>query len=163
MEPKDSYILARCCSPQDGDSLTGYYSHDNIIKVHKSDCPNLSGADPESLITLVWTDIMQSGDSRPDKDYSLLDEIDFRILAHHQKMGIDYSLAVAAILNLDGKTVFDRHRRLRQMALLERVQPVMVQYRKNIVNNKWIKHRNHTYYDLTSKGRNYLKYHANNT
>jgi hypothetical protein len=160
---KESYILANCCSPQEGDTLTGYYSHDNFIKVHRSDCPNLSKADADRLINLIWREIIQDDDFIPDPDYSQLDEIDFRILEHHRNMGIDYSLAVAAILNLDDKAVFERHRRLREMALLVRVKPVMVQYRKNIVKNKWIKHRNHTYYDLTDKGRAYLGYHDLNS
>ena len=41
----------------------------------------------------------------------------------------------------------------------ERVEPLMIRYRKNIVKGKWIKHRNHTYYELTEKGRKYLAHH----
>ena len=48
---------------------------------------------------------------------------------------------------------------MREMGLLERVEPLIIQYRKGIVDNKWIKHRNHTYYGLTSKGESYLRYH----
>jgi len=33
-----------------------------------------------------------------------------------------------------------------------------MQYRKGIVDNKWVKHRNHTYYKLTEKGTKYLDY-----
>ena len=60
------------------------------------------------------------------------------------------------IRRLDKQTVFDRHRKLREMGLLERVTATMVRYRKGIVDNKWIKHRNHTYFDLTDRGRKYL-------
>ncbi|SYZ73447.1 hypothetical protein TRIP_C21565 [Candidatus Zixiibacteriota bacterium] len=163
MKLKEKYILANCCQPAEDDLITGYYSHDNFIKVHRSDCPNLAKAETSRLVSLDWPDIIQNDEFIPGDDYSSLDEIDFDILAHHYRMGIDYSLAVAALLNLDDKTVFERHRKLRQMSLLERVEPVMVQYRKNIVKNKWIKHRNHTYYDLTDKGRDYLKYHDHNS
>lgn len=66
---------------------------------------------------------------------------------------------VAATLNLDAGDVFARHANLREMALVARVEPTMIHYRKNIVGGKWIKHRNHTYYDLTPKGKAYLAFH----
>jgi hypothetical protein len=156
MPLKENYLIANCCKPAQSEKITGYYSYDNIIKIHKTGCGNLSKAEPERLITLDWNDILAPTAFIPDHDYSELDDLDFLILAHHQHFGIDYSLAVSAILNVDEKTVFDRHKKLRQMKLLERVEPVMVQYRKKIVPNKWIKHRNHTYYDLTDRGRHYL-------
>lgn len=155
---KEDYIQASCCSPEDGDEITGYYSHNNIIKVHKSSCANLNKADPARLIELEWKNIITAEEFRPDEDFHTLDEIDFAILKHHEKLGVDYSLKVAAILRLDKQTIFDRHRRLRRMKLLERVDPLMIQYRKGIAKHKWIKHRNHTYYELTEKGKNYLKY-----
>jgi hypothetical protein len=156
MKLKENYIIANCCKPVPSDRITGYYSYDNIIKVHKSDCGNLNKAEPERLIKLSWPDILPPTDFAPDDDYAELDDLDFLIMAHHKHFGIDYSLAVAAILNIDDKTIFERHKKLRTLKLLERVEPVMVQYRKNIVKNKWIKHRNHTYYDLTDRGRKYL-------
>jgi predicted transcriptional regulator len=72
-------------------------------------------------------------------------------------MGVDYAAVVAKCLNIDRATVFKRHRKLRDLKLLARVQPRMIQYRKNIVDNKWIKHRNHTYYEITDKGRETIK------
>lgn len=155
---KEEYILARCCSPAGTDSIMGYYSHDNFIKVHKSDCPNLNKADASRLVALNWSDIIAPEDFTPAEDYKTLDATDFAILRHHRVLGVDYSLKVAAILHIDEQKIFDSHRKLRDMALLERVKPLMMQYRKNIVKNKWIKHRNHTYYELTEKGKNYLDY-----
>ena len=157
---KEDYFLANCCHPGEADSITGYYSHDNFIKVHKSDCPNLKKADSARLITLDWKDLYDVDEFVPDDDYASLDEVDFAVLRHHQLLGVDYSLKVAAVLRLSKQAVFESHRKLREMRLLERVQPVMIQYRKNIVNNKWIKHRNHTYYELTDKGEKYLEYHS---
>ncbi len=161
MRLKDDYSAANCCRPTTGDDIIGYYSHNNIIKVHKLGCPNLAKAEQSRLIKLAWTDILAAEEFEPDKDYDDLDRIDFRILAHHQDYGFDYTLKMAAMLQLEKQIVFDRHNKLRGMDLLQRVEPKMIQYRKNIVKGKWIKHRNHTYYDLTEKGRHYLKYYIN--
>ncbi|HHI01938.1 MAG TPA: DUF2250 domain-containing protein [candidate division Zixibacteria bacterium] len=158
MKLKDDYILAKCCSPTETDSITGYYSYDNYIKVHKSDCPNVRIADQSRLIELEWPDIIAVDDFVPESDYDELDEIDFLVMNHHKIYGVDYSLKVAAMINVDKKAVFDSHRKLRAMKLLERVKPLMIQYRKGIAKNKWIKHRNHTYYNLTDKGKKYLEY-----
>lgn len=158
MKLKEEYILANCCRPKPEQKITGYYSHDGLIKVHRADCPNLDKTDPERLMTLAWKDIIEADDPVPGNDFKSLAENDFRILKHHRQYGVDYSLKVAAILHLDKQSVFDSHRKLRDMKLLERVKPLIIQYRKNIVDNKWIKHRNHTYYDLTDKGRLYLRH-----
>jgi predicted transcriptional regulator len=128
--------------------------------VHKLGCSNLIKAEPDRIISLAWPDITAKEEFCPEDDYKNLDKLDFSILGHHRDYGFDYSLKVAAMLHLDKKTVFDRHGKLRDMGLLERVEPRMIQYRKNIVKGKWIKHRNHTYYDLTEKGRKYLDYYA---
>jgi hypothetical protein len=162
MKLREDYILAKCCRPEKGDAITGYYSHNNIIKVHRSECASLNKADTERLVKLNWDDIIAAPEFKPDTDYSVLNDFDFRILQHHQEYGVDYSLKVAAILHADQQKVFDSHRKLRRMKLLARVKPLMIQYRKNIVDNKWIKHRNHTYYDLTDRGRNYLEYYIKN-
>lgn len=129
-----------------------------MLKVHRADCTNLESADPSRLVALKWDDIRAPEPIRPGGDYDLLDELDFRILSHHERCGIDYSLKVARMLGADRETVFERHRQLRERGLLVRVEPTMVQYRRGIAPNKWIKHRNHTYYDLTDVGRGYLEY-----
>nr|MBN2277029.1 DUF2250 domain-containing protein [candidate division Zixibacteria bacterium] len=155
---KDDYILANCCNPEPGETIIGYYSHNNILKVHKADCANLKKADPERLVPLEWNDIIAPNEFQPDDDYHLLEEIDFKILQHHKIYGVDYSLKIAAMHHLTRQSVFDCHTRLREMKLLERVPELMMRYRKGIVDNKWIKHRNHTYYRLTDKGRDYLEF-----
>jgi len=163
MKLKEDYILARCCRPTTDDKITGYYSHDNFIKVHKADCTNLNKADNSRLISLEWQDILAENDFVPGNDYQELNNIDFAIMKHHQLLGVDYSLKVAAALNIDRQAVFDSHSKLREMKLLKRVKPLIIQYRKNIVKNKWIKHRNHTYYELTPKGQAYLEYYIENS
>lgn len=156
MKLKDDYTIANCCQPTQEDEIIGYYSHNNIIKVHKLGCPNLTKAEQGRLVALEWAEIVVGMEFHPDDDYSRLDSVDFSVLDHHLKYGFDYSLKMASLLHLDKKTMFDKHSKLREMKLLERVEPKMIQYRKNIVKGKWIKHRNHTYYDLTEKGRLYL-------
>jgi len=156
MNLKEDYIRANCCKPDEGDAIVGYYSHDNIIKVHRADCPNLTKADQSRLVMLEWKNILTDGPETPGEDFTDLDETDFRIMKLHREYGVDYSHKVARMLHLDKQAVFDRHNKLREMGLLERVEPRIIQYRKGIVDNRWIKHRNHTYYDLTDKGRLYL-------
>ncbi|MDX9857002.1 MAG: DUF2250 domain-containing protein [candidate division Zixibacteria bacterium] len=155
---KEQYVLARCCSPSSPDRLIGYYSRENVLKVHRAGCSALANADQARLVSLSWTDILAPEPFRPGDDYPGLDDVDFRILAHHDRYGIDYSLAVARHLSVDRDTAFARHRSLRDRGLLERVEPTMVQYKKGFVNNKWIKHRNHTYYAITDRGRAYLSF-----
>ncbi len=155
---KEGYILARCCSPTPPDKIIGYHSHESLLKVHRHDCPNLNKADPARLVSLEWNNIVQEDSFSPDRDYAELDEIDFAILNHHRTYGIDYSLMVASMVEIDRAVAFDRHKKLRAMGLLKRVNAVIVQYRKGLTDHKWIKHRNHTYYDLTAKGNQYLDY-----
>ena len=62
------------------------------------------------------------------------------------------------MLHVSKQAVFDSHKKMREMKLLKRVEPLMIQYRKGVVDNKWIKHRNHTYYELTDKGNQYLDF-----
>lgn len=156
---KDKYTPAKCCRPSPSDIIVGYFSHDDIIKVHRHNCPNLNKTDPERLIDLDWKDITEAPPIPPDDDYRQLDTVDFAVLKHHRDYDIDYSLMVAKVLLIPRQEAFERHDKLRNLGLLERVDAVMVRYRKNIAPGKWVKHRNHTYYRLTEKGAGYLAYH----
>lgn len=155
---KEGYRIARCCSPKPPDTILGYFSHDNLIIVHKKECVNLLKVEPARLFALSWDEITGQQEFVPEEDYRQLDQLDFGILKHHREMGIDYSLMVADVLGVDPSDIFERHKKLRDLKLLKRVQRVMVRYREKIVKNKWIKHRNHTYYEITPKGEKYLSY-----
>ncbi len=155
---KEGYKVAHCCSPQLKDVITGYYSYNNILIVHKASCDNLKKAESKRLVSLSWDEILEKEEEKPDEEYYELDELDFRILQHHLSMGVDYSWMVASVLDIDPEIVFERHKKLKNLKLLKRVEPVMIQYRKKIVDNKWIKHRNHTYYQIAPKGEKYLKF-----
>jgi hypothetical protein len=156
---REPYVLAGCCSPSETDQITGYFSYDNLIKVHRHDCANLVKAEPERLVQLKWEEILAGNEFRPGADYDGLDATDFAVLRHHRDFDIDYSLKVARMLGLEKQEAFDRHHKLRELGLLERVEALIVQYRKKIAKNKWIKHRNHTYYKLTERGAAYLDFH----
>jgi len=154
---RENYTPAKCCTPAPPDQIVGYYSYDNVLKVHRADCANLAKAEPERLVRLTWDDVLeQRGEFVPDEDFELLDVTDFAVLAHHETYGVDYSLVVARKLNVSKSDAFACHHKLRDIGLLVRVEPLIIRYRKGIVDNKWIKHRNHTYYELTAKGRAYL-------
>lgn len=153
---KKGYVLPKCCSPAPGEPIMGYVSYDKRIVVHKASCHNIKRIESGRRVFLSWNQISGEQEKKPDHDYLDLEELDFRILKHHRVMGVDYSLMVAKILKIEPDKVFEHHRKLRDLRLLERVKKVMIQYRKGIIDNKWIKHRNHTYYRITSKGEKYL-------
>ncbi len=156
---KEDYMLAKCCSPVPPDPIAGYFSYDKIIKVHRSGCDELRKVEPERLLSLVWHDILaESAPFEPELDYGELEETDFAVLSHHAQYGVDYSLVVARKVGIAKQEAFDRHQKLLRLKLIERVEPRIIQYRKGIVESKWIKHRNHTYYDLTPKGKEYLAF-----
>ncbi len=157
---RTEYTLASCCEPRPDTPVIGYHSYGESIKIHRADCRNLSSLDQDRLVPLNWNDIITRDEFAPDDLYNSLEDNDFRILALHLKVGVDYSLKVAKLLRIDRREVFDRHKKLRDLGLLKRVRGLMIQYRKGIVDNKWIKHRNHTYYELTQKGQAFAEYYA---
>jgi hypothetical protein len=151
------YRLAKCCAPQEGDKIVGFLKQDaEVFSVHRADCPNTDKVPPERLVALNWDDL--ASDQEPKLRelsppvFEQLDATDFAILAHHRKMGVDYAAVVARGTGIERAEVFARHRKLRDLGLLRRVEPRMIQYRKGVVDGKWIKHRNHTYYELTAQG-----------
>jgi (p)ppGpp synthase/HD superfamily hydrolase len=163
---RDNYRLANCCKPQRDDDIIGFLKFDTpVISVHKRDCINLAKVEDDRLVALTWDEIIREKvemSVSEESDYHLLDEFDFKILDHHRRMGPDYAAVVAKATQIPRATVFDRHKKLRDLELLKRVQPVMMQYRKGIVKGKWIKHRNHTYYELTSRGLNFINHYFRN-
>lgn len=156
---REGYSLAKCCGAKPDEPISGYYSHNQIMIIHRRDCDNLIKVEDSRVVKLQWAEVLIADEFTPEPDYEQLEEIDWRILKHHQVLGVDYSHVVARALNAPKPEVFEHHQKLRELKLLARVKPLMMQYRKGIVDGKWIKHRNHTYYELTPKGVDYLKYH----
>ncbi len=46
--------FGKCCDPIPGDEVIGFVSRGRGITVHKADCPNVQGAEPERLVELEW-------------------------------------------------------------------------------------------------------------
>lgn len=155
---RKGYSLAKCCSPEPDEPIMGYVSYQNKVIVHKVSCPNIEKIKSDRRVLLSWNQILDKEVKEPGPDFLKLEELDLKILKHHQIWGVDYSLMVAEILKVPPQQVFEHHRKLKDLKLLKRVKKVMIQYRKGIVDNKWIKHRNHTYYQLTPKGEKYLNF-----
>ncbi len=47
--------FARCCNPVPGDKIVGFVSRGRGAMVHRADCPNMRGEDPERLLEANWT------------------------------------------------------------------------------------------------------------
>ncbi len=151
------YRLAKCCSPQEGDDLVAFVKQDaDVFSVHRPDCPNIAKVDPTRLVAISWKEVNAPGTMLPQEVspelLGRLDDVDRAILLHHQRMGCDYAAVVAKHVRVDRAVVFERHRKLRDLGLLQRIEAKMIRYRKGTVDGKWIKHRNHTYYELTELG-----------
>jgi len=152
-----SYHLSKCCNPQAGDAIIGYFREDGIFSVHRVGCPNLKSLSQKRLVKVTWEEIQgQQAEGAIDDLFCELEEEDFSILGHLQAYGLDYAHPISQNTGIGLQETFRRLRRLRELGLISRVARRMVQYRKGIVEGKWIKHRNHTYYDLTPRGERML-------
>lgn len=156
-----TYKIAKCCTPQEGNPITGYFKEDGTIAVHDATCSTVQDLRTERLLKVTWNEI-RATEAPPDSialpsEFAELDETDYFILKHHQELGMDYSIVVAETLRIPLEEMHQRHRKLRNMGGLKRVEGRIIHYRKNIVKGKWIKHRNHTYYELTSEGRTWIQ------
>ncbi len=155
-----TYKIAKCCTPEEDDSIIGYFKEDGTITVHDSSCRSVPGLRAERILDVSWDEIHKS--KIPDtaqhipSEVADLDEADYFILKHHQEFGMDYSIVVSETLRIPLEEMHQRHRKLRELGGLKRVEGRIIHYRKNIVKGKWIKHRNHTYYELTPEGSQWI-------
>lgn len=155
-----TYKIAKCCTPEQDSPIIGYFKEDGTIAVHDTSCSTVPGLRTERLLDVSWHEIHKS--QIPDTsqeiptEFAELDETDYLILKHHQELGMDYSIVVAETLRIPLEEMHQRHRKLRELRGLKRVEGRIIHYRKNIVKGKWIKHRNHTYYELTPEGKHWI-------
>ena len=88
---------------------------------------------------------------------SEISEIELKILYYVHRSGPAFIKKLAARLNENLQTIRNSIEYLQNMGYLERVSGTLVEYRIN-KRNKVTKHRNHTYYDLTRKGRLFMRH-----
>jgi predicted transcriptional regulator len=86
-----------------------------------------------------------------------ISDIEVKILYYIQHSGPVFTKKLATRLNMDIQIVQKNIETLQHKGYLERVTRTLVDYRINR-RNKVTKHRNHTYYDLTRKGRLLLRH-----
>ncbi len=86
-----------------------------------------------------------------------LGEIELKILKYHKVMGADYSKLVSHRFGLKLCEAMKIHKNLLEIGLLEKVNGRIVDYHTNVKRTKTVKHRNHTYYVLSRKGKLFLR------
>ena len=158
------YNIAKCCEPDEDNPIIGYFKEDGAITIHEKTCDTVHGLRQERLLDVAWEEIRKTKKSEITLEIPTeLDETDYYILKHHQELGMDYSIVVAETLRIPLEEMHKRHRKLKELGGLKRVEGRIIHYRKNRVKGKWIKHRNHTYYELTAEGIQWIDYFENNT
>ncbi|WP_163327879.1 DUF2250 domain-containing protein [Desulfurobacterium thermolithotrophum] len=90
------------------------------------------------------------------KNKRILDELDIKILYYIYKVGPAYIKKLCQRLQEDFDIIRKHIKKLEQLGYLERVSGRLVEYRIDR-KNKVTKHRNHTYYNVTRKGRHFIR------
>ena len=47
--------MARCCTPVPGDSIVGFITRGEGVSVHRQDCSNVGGLNPERVVEVEWS------------------------------------------------------------------------------------------------------------
>lgn len=81
--------------------------------------------------------------------------LDLTILAYLKKLGPEYAKFLAIRLGLSLEESSERLQRLADRGLIKRVERRIVKYYHR--QRKSVKHRNHTYYELTREGEHVLR------
>ena len=86
-----------------------------------------------------------------------LTEPELKVMYYIFNSGPVFIKKLVARLNEDNQILRDSINNLQRLGYLERVTKTLVDYRLD-KRNKVTKHRNHTYYDLTRKGRLFMRH-----
>ncbi len=89
-------------------------------------------------------------------DNTDLTDLELKILYYIHHSGPSFIKKLAARLNEDIQTMRKSVMILQRLGYMERVTRTLVEYRIDR-RNKVTKHRNHTYYDLTRKGKLFMR------
>jgi len=85
-----------------------------------------------------------------------LTEVELKIIYYIFHSGPTFNKKLTIRLNKDMQIVRNSIKKLQRLGYLKRVTKTLVDYRLD-KRNKVTKHRNHTYYDLTRKGRLFMR------
>lgn len=85
-----------------------------------------------------------------------LTEVELKIMYYIFHSGPAFIKKLSARLNEDNQIIRNSIKNLQDVGYLERVTKTLVDYRLD-KRNKVTKHRNHTYYDITRKGRLFMR------
>lgn len=83
------------------------------------------------------------------------DEADLKILSYFKSLGPDYAKLVAFRFGLPLENARARLERLESAGFIEKVEGSIVKYYHRRV--KAVKHRNHTYFQITKDGEQFLR------
>jgi predicted transcriptional regulator len=85
-----------------------------------------------------------------------LNNLDIKILYYIHNAGPAYIKKLGQRMHEDFETIRQHTKKLQRLGFIERVSGRIVDYQINR-RNKATKHRNHTYYDVTRKGRQFIR------
>jgi predicted transcriptional regulator len=83
-------------------------------------------------------------------------EVELKVMYYIFNSGPAFIKKLAVRFNEDNQMLRNSVKNLQRLGYLERVTKTLVDYRLD-KRNKVTKHRNHTYYDLTRKGRLFMR------
>lgn len=52
--------ISKCCSPKWGDPISGYYTKDKKVTIHKKNCPDRFALDQRSEVPVQWEDMQKN-------------------------------------------------------------------------------------------------------
>lgn len=91
-----------------------------------------------------------------NEEYNGISDIELKIIYYIYHSGPVFTKKLTARLHENIQIVNESIKNLQHIGYLERVTGTLIDYRINR-RNKVTKHRNHTYYDLTRKGRLFMR------
>jgi predicted transcriptional regulator len=88
-----------------------------------------------------------------------LRDLEIKILKYHKIAGADYSKLISHRFGLSLSDAMKIHKKLLELGFLEKVSGSIINYHTKLKNGKYkyVKHRNHTYYTLSRKGKHFIR------
>jgi guanosine-3',5'-bis(diphosphate) 3'-pyrophosphohydrolase len=75
--------FARCCNPVPGDNIIGYITRGRGVSIHRQDCMNIAGFEPEREIEVEWEEA-RSGSYSADIQITAYDHVGLFMLITNQ-------------------------------------------------------------------------------